>query len=175
MILGTRPTCLCKKKHFFFFFFQQRMALGLSAPSGWPSEPSLPAVPCPVSSQHRPQPYWGYWDARGCARGRCLRAGVVSAAQCTCLLPYLSSSASSLKDGKNIPVPAEGMEAGVESSVPPQGSRSVAVSCLGEALPAPGPDLLSQLRLNFTISFSFFPQKAAQQHAILKLVHWDGD
>lgn len=100
---------------------------------------------------------------------------VVSAAQCTCLLPYLSSSASSLKDGKNIPVPAEGMEAGVESSVPPQGSRSVAVSCLGEALPAPGPDLLSQLRLNFTISLSFFPQKAAQQHTILKLVQWGGD
>lgn len=45
-------------------------------------------------------------------------------------------------------------------------SRSVAVSCLGEALPAPGPDLLSQLRLNFTTSPSFCPQEAAQQHAV---------
>lgn len=42
---------------------------------------------------------------------------------------------------------------------PQQGSRSVAVPCLGEALPAPGPDPLCQLRLNFTVLFYFAPKK----------------
>lgn len=79
VILGTRPTCLCKKTLVFFFSSRGWVWDSLLHPGGPQSRPcqQCRALWCPASSQHRPRPYWEYWDAR-C--GAVLRVGALGGA-----------------------------------------------------------------------------------------------